>query len=163
MVKDVLVTIGNSTRKKGILLFLTTIVSLLSLLTYSSSDGCVNVVSSAVNKNLFGKFGAILADLLYQCFGFSIFLCFPFLFYLSIRYFIKKPPKFVIFKVCYTILATMCFCFLLGCLKKYQYVFSIPLAGKVGTIFSDFSPVFLHIFSSTKLSDSFAFSPQINH
>lgn len=143
MVKDVLATIGIGTRKKGILLFFTTIICLLSLLTYSSSDGCINVVSSAVNKNLFGKFGAILADLLYQCFGFSIFLCFPFLFYLSVRYFIKKPPRFITFKICYTVLATMCLCFLLGCLKKYQYVFFTPLAGKVGVIFSDFFHVFL--------------------
>ena len=143
MVKDVLATIGKSTRKKGILLLVGTIICLLSLLTYSSSDGCVNVVSSSVSKNLLGKFGAIFSDLLYQCFGFSIFFCFPFLFYLSVRYFIKQPPKFITFKLFYTIIATMCLCFLLGCLKKYQYIFAIPLAGKIGIIFSDFFPVFL--------------------
>lgn len=133
--------LGVNTKKKGVGLLLFSVILSLSLLSYSSSDNCLNVVSSTKIHNVLGKFGAIISDLGYQYLGFSIILILPFLFFLSIRWLQQKPPKFIIFKIIYNTLVLLCLSFVLGSISKYQYISAIPLGGKVGICIAKMFPV----------------------
>jgi len=127
-----LTTIGVNTKRKGYLFLFLSLILSISLLSYSQQDNCLNVVGSIKTHNLLGSFGAIIADLFYQYFGFAILLLLPFLFYISIKYIIKKPSRFIVFKLIYTIISILSLCFLLGCITKYQYILTIPLGGRIG-------------------------------
>ncbi len=136
-------TFGVSTRKKGIILFLITSCVFISLITYSKSDNCLNVVSNVATKNFLGSFGAIISDICYQYFGISIFCFFPFTFYLSYQYIFRKRPKVVALKIIYTIIATLCFNFILSCITSYQNAFTISLSGRIGVLLSKNCPLFV--------------------
>ena len=140
MRREALSALGVKTKRKGVVLLLFSTILLTSLLSYSSSDNCINVVSDLPTKNLLGSFGAIIADILYQYFGFAIFTCFPFIFYLSFTYITKRKPRFLIFKIIYTFILTLCITFLLGCITKYQYLFTISLGGRIGMLLNKLAP-----------------------
>ena len=122
----------GSIKKKGIILFIIIALVLSSLLSYSSSDNCLNVVGNVKTKNFLGSFGAIISDILYQYLGFSVFCFFPFYLYLSYNFFFKKQLRFIGFKIVCTFIFTLCVSFIFGFTMKYQYYFSIPLGGKIG-------------------------------
>src|SRR3569832_1831664 len=56
-------------RGAGLLLMLAGTVALLSLLTYSATDGSLNNATGVEPSNLFGGVGATAADILLQSFG----------------------------------------------------------------------------------------------
>ena len=127
-------TLNIYTKKKGIILLACTTILVSLLATYSSSDACLNVASSIPIHNIFGKFGAIMADLLYQNFGLAIFAVFPFMLYLSIRWFFRRPPRFVLFKTLYTILLVPCLCLLFSLITNHQLFSMMPCGGRVGVL-----------------------------
>ena len=127
-----LATLGIKTKNRGIIMLLLTSSFFLSLVSYSSSDDCLNVVNNVATRNLLGSFGAIIADVMYQYLGLAVFLPFPFLIYLSYKYISKTPVKFAAFKIFYTLIALICVSFILGAISRYQYSFKIPLGGVIG-------------------------------
>lgn len=79
----------------GILFFFMVVFSLISLLSFNSSDPCLffNVGGSGAVENIFGVFGANFSGLLVGLFGIGAFWI-PFLFLLSsILFFGKDPGK----------------------------------------------------------------------
>ena len=148
MKQKTLSNLGVKSRRFGFALFIILTIISISLLSYSASDNCLNVVGNTKMHNLLGYSGAVIADILYQYFGFSIFGFLPILFYLSIKYILKQIPRFVAFKIIYTTFAVFCLSFVLGCFTKYQYYFTIPLGGRIGLVFSKIFPVlYLKIFA----------------
>ena len=143
MKRKVLATLDVSTKKKGLILLMFTLFFLVSLLSYSSSDNCINVVSSFKTKNLLSMPGAIISDICYQYFGISIFFFFPFAFYLSYQYIAEKRPQFVKSKVVYTIVAVFCINFIISCCAgNYQNKFIIPITGRIGVLITSLIPTF---------------------
>ena len=133
-------TKSTKIRRKGVVLLTTTLILLVSLLSYSPADSCLHVVSDTKTKNLFGGFGAVISDMCYQYFGVSIFAFFPFLFYLSYRFLIKKKPRFITFKLLFTIIMVLGIDFILSCITKYQYSFTISLSGRIGVVLNRLCP-----------------------
>src|SRR3569832_1776254 len=67
-------------RGAGLLLMLAGTVALLSLLTYSATDGSLTIVTGVEPSNLFGGVGATAADILLQSFGLAaVFVLLPLL------------------------------------------------------------------------------------
>ena len=81
--------LGVNTRLKGTLLFLFTLFSFVSLISYNFLDNSFNVVSDAKITNWCGKLGAIFADIIMQCFGYAFYIAIPFLLYLSINFLLR--------------------------------------------------------------------------
>ena len=143
MKRKVLATLDVSTRKKGLILLMFTLFFLVSLLSYSSSDNCINVVSSFKTKNLLSIPGAVISDICYQYFGISIFFFFPFVFYLSYQYIAEKRPQFVRSKIIYTIVSVFCINLMISCCASdYQNKFIIPLTGRIGVLIISLIPTF---------------------
>ena len=118
--------LGVNTRLKGTLLFLFTLFSFVSLISYNFLDNSFNVVSDAKITNWCGKLGAIFADIIMQCFGYAFYIAIPFLLYLSVKLITRKPPRFIKFKICYAILTTISCSLLLGFLAKYKTFQILP-------------------------------------
>ena len=75
----------------GLLIFLSSILLALSLVSYSPADPSLNTSSSAQGgrevANWIGMAGALCSDLLLQCFGIAVFLAPVFLFLYAMRWF----------------------------------------------------------------------------
>ena len=62
----------TTTRKRGIVVFILTMITFLSVISFNPNDNCLSVISSFKTTNFLGSFGAFYSDLLIQLFGFEI-------------------------------------------------------------------------------------------
>ncbi len=140
MKKAVLSSIQTKTTKKGLILASVGLLVLLSLFSYSTTDNSFNNIGTTRTHNLLFGFGAYFADLLFQWFGLSVFLAFPFLFFASTKLILKKPISFPKFKTIYTIITMFCFCFILNTIDMYQHFFPLPIGGNIGVATTKLTP-----------------------
>ena len=124
--------LDKNTRLKGFLLFFAFLFTIISLVSYHSSDACLNVVNNDPVKNLFGKVGAIWADILLQYFGVAACLALPFGFYISYRLIRKTPPKFIRFKFFCTLMAVLALAVVLGSFSRFNFKYPFLLGGAFG-------------------------------
>jgi S-DNA-T family DNA segregation ATPase FtsK/SpoIIIE len=121
---------------QAIFLFLYSLFTIISLITYDSSDPCFNIATKKIPSNLFSYLGATYSDILFQIFGISIFLMPIYLIICSIfiykygyyRYFILR----IILMICSLILVSV----LLSNFKIYSLPFNS--GGAVGTLIFDY-------------------------
>ena len=97
--------LNTNTRKQGFFLFIFTIITFLSIISFNPNDNCLSVISSFTTKNLLGNFGAFYSDLLLQIFGIEFFIMIAFCFYLSFMFFTRRPVKHILPKTVYTVIA----------------------------------------------------------
>ena len=124
--------LDKNTRLKGYLLLFLFLFTTASLLSYHSSDACLNVVSNDPVKNVCGRLGAIWADILLQYFGAAACLALPFGFYISYRMLKKAPPKFIRFKFFCTLIAILALATVLGSFSRFNFKYPFLLGGAFG-------------------------------
>lgn len=124
--------LDKNTRLKGALFLLASLFTMVSLVSYHSSDACLNVVSNDPVKNLCGRLGAIWADILLQYFGAAACLALPFGFYISYRMLRKTPPKFMSFKFWCTLIAVLALATILGSFSRFNFKYPFLLGGAFG-------------------------------
>ena len=128
--------LNTKTTKKGTTLLVVGFFLLTSLLSYNNNDNCINTIGTTKTHNLLGIFGATTADVLFQLFGFGVFFCLPFLFFVAIKFVCKQKIEFIKFKIVYTTLVVLYVCFLLNCINGHQNFFSLLFGGYIGYIIS---------------------------
>ena len=133
----------------GFLLFVSAILLLLALASYSPLDSSFNTASSLLStrpaRNWIGLFGAMLSDLLLQFFGIAIFFVPAFLGLLALRWFRSRDVASPGAK---TIGATTLLVFFPALLRlapwDWRWRHAVPVEGLLGRIVGD---VLLHYFN----------------
>ncbi len=134
----------------GFLIFVTAILLLLSLVSYSPLDPSLNTAAPGADvrspHNWIGVVGATAADLLFQSFGVSAFLLTALLGLLSIRWFFSRkvdyPGAKAIGAVCLLIFVPA----LLSLLPwSLRWLHAVPIEGLVGRLTGNFLIHYLNV------------------
>jgi S-DNA-T family DNA segregation ATPase FtsK/SpoIIIE len=140
----------------GFLLLVAAVLLLLSLVSYSPLDSSLNTAASSTNplhpasttaRNWVGIAGALVADLLLQFWGITVFLAPVMIFLLAMRWFRSRPVDSPVAK---TIGAATLLVFtpaLLGLMPwALRWIHAIPIEGLLGRIVGD---ALIHYFNLT--------------
>src|SRR6184192_3930528 len=140
----------------GFLLLVAAVLLLLSLVSYSPLDSSLNTAASSANplrpastvaRNWVGIAGALVADLLLQFWGITVFLAPVMIFLLAMRWFRSRPVDSPVAK---TIGAATLLVFtpaLLGLMPwALRWIHAIPIEGLLGRIVGD---ALIHYFNLT--------------
>ncbi len=97
--KILLTFTGNKHKILGIFLIFIGIFLSFSFFYYSPLDTSLNSLSYAPTSNIFGKYGAIFADLFLQIFGFSSFIFAILFISMGLRVYFNLYPSFLIIRI----------------------------------------------------------------
>ncbi len=106
---------------------------LLSLLSYTPID----LIETMGDLNFFGYFGAKVADILLQYFGFASYLLVFALFRISFLVALKGEIERYKIKIFGIFISILILCILFGVVKKYEFSFNHLIGGYIGFLFSE--------------------------
>ena len=125
----------TTTRRRGIVVFILTMITFLSVISFNPNDNCLSVISSFKTTNFLGSFGAFYSDLLIQLFGFEILIMVVFGFYLSFMFLSRRPVRYILPKTLYTVIAMVSFGWFLCCLPIKGFT-TFSSTGLIATLLS---------------------------
>jgi S-DNA-T family DNA segregation ATPase FtsK/SpoIIIE len=130
---------GNdqSKRRYGFATIIVSLFTTISLISYSSSDACINVINNEPIINIMGKYGAIVADIIIQSLGFSSYIAVVLGFYFGFIIIYDGYLKYLLLKLISSILLLSVTSFIFGSFTKYNFKFEMLPGGYLGFFLHD--------------------------
>jgi S-DNA-T family DNA segregation ATPase FtsK/SpoIIIE len=105
----------------------------ISIITYDKIDpSSLNAVKALSIHNFFGIYGANIADILMQTFGYSIILPIAFFFIFAIKILNNKPNKFFIYRTLGILFGTLVFSTIFSLISSGNIMNNIGYGGVIG-------------------------------
>ena len=105
----------------------------ISIITYNKLDpSSLNAIEILNVHNFFGIYGASIADILMQIFGYSIILPIAFFFIFAIKILNSKPNKFFIYRTLGILFGTLMFSTIFSLITSENIMNNVGYGGVIG-------------------------------